>query len=328
MIWSKHGTSVSIDALRAIQSLLPNAEIVQSDTTADADYGGTYSERPSIASAECVEEHRLVAHRVMGEPEVRFAGFLDGIQRAQIASHHRGIPIVVGTVAAAIRVRVNRRFATWGHGAPVMTRRLYMPLTLLNLNPDASVEGFGVVDTSHASADGALVSRHPAALRAVAFESLGRDRDDAERKLAELWCRDGAEPLYIDGGISGSAVVASANCAVGVVKTHRVLYADGDGLDVVMGLQRGERSSVFALPSRGRTPVISWYLRMRDPRGHDAMFGLVRIEAAEGGDLSVRANEISRWVLAEATPLSLPDGRWDRMVYGIRDCEQFLRAIA
>jgi len=74
--------------------------------------------------------------------------------------------------------------------------------------------------------------------------------------------------------------------------------------------------------------VVSWYLRLRNPHGHDAMFGLVRVEVADHGDYAARANDVSRWILAEVAPLSLPDGRWDKMVYGIRDCEQFLRAIA
>jgi hypothetical protein len=26
-------------------------------------------------------------------------------------------------------------------------------------------------------------------------------------------------------------------------------------------------------------------------------------------------------------PLALPDSRWDKMVYGVRDCEEFLRAV-
>ncbi len=328
MIWSKRGTSVSIAALRAIQSLFPDAEIVQPDASADEDYGGSYNDRPSIAAAECIEGRAFRAHRVIGEPVVRFAGFLDGIQRARIVSHQRGVPMVEGTVAAAIRVRVNRRAVTWGNRTPVSSRKLYMPLAHLGCESHTKVHAFDIVDTSHATQDGSLVSRHPAALRAVAFDCVGRDRDEAERRLAELWCVDGAEPLFVDGGISGSARVAAATCAVGVVKTHRILFADAEDLEVVMSLRRGERSSAFALPSRGRNAVVSWYLRLRDPRGRDALFGLVRVEAAPGGDVTDRANEISRWVLAEASPLSLPDGRWDRMVYGIRDCEQFLRAIA
>ena len=318
---------MSIDALRAIQSLLPDVEIVESDGPADDSYGGAYGEAPCIAAAECVEGHKLRAHRIVGEPEVRFAGFLDGIQRARIECHRNGVPIVCGTVAAAVRVRVNRRFTTWGHRTPVVSRRLYMPLVFLGCEGHTESNGFAIVDTSYDDR-AVLVSRHPGALRAVAFERVGRDRDDAERKLAELWCSEGAEPLFIDGGISGSARVASSGCAVGVIKSHQKLYAEGDALDVVMSLRCGERTSVFAPPPQRRQPVISWYLRLRDPRGHDAMFGLVRIEASVGGDVAARANEISRWVLAESAPLSLPDMRWDRMAYGIRDCEQFLRAIA
>jgi hypothetical protein len=319
---------VSIDVLRAIQSLLPDVEIVQADAPADESYGGAYGKEPNIAVAECVEGRALRAHRVIGKPEVRFAGFLDGIQRARIAGHRKGVPIVDGTVAAVVRVRVNRRFTTWGHRTPIVSRRLYMPSELLGCAGRTAVDGIEIVDTSYGMDNGERVSRHPAALRAVAFQYVGRDREMAEQKLAELWCADGAEPLFIDGGISGNGRVASSSCAVGVVKSHRTLYADGDGLDVVMSLRCGERSSVFAPSSTRRSPIVSWYLRLRDPKGHDAMFGLVRIEASAGGDIESRANEISRWVLAEATPLSLPDSRWDRMAYGIRDCEQFLRAIA
>jgi hypothetical protein len=137
--------------------------------------------------------------------------------------------------------------------------------------------------------------------------------------------------LFIDGGISGSERVAVSACTVGVVKSHRTLYADGDELQHVFELRRGERSSVFRITSPKRIPVASWYLRLRHPAGHDPLWGLVRVEIAQpsAGDHPVgeRADEISRWVLAETAPLSLPDGRWDKMVYGVRDCEEFLRAI-
>jgi hypothetical protein len=55
---------------------------------------------------------------------------------------------------------------------------------------------------------------------------------------------------------------------------------------------------------------------------------LLRIEIADTPDAVERANEISRWIFAESSPLSLPDGRWDKMAYGIRDAEEFLRAIS
>jgi hypothetical protein len=73
---------------------------------------------------------------------------------------------------------------------------------------------------------------------------------------------------------------------------------------------------------------MSWYLRVRDEKGHEPLWGLLRIEIAETDQPTDRADEISRWVMAETTPLSLPDGRWDKMAYGVRDCEEFLRAIS
>jgi hypothetical protein len=90
---------------------------------------------------------------------------------------------------------------------------------------------------------------------------------------------------------------------------------------------------VIRVEAYHRTPVASWYLRVRDPSGQDPMWGLLRVETAmpEVGAtpqaIADHANRVSRWVLAELMPLSLPDSRWDKMVYGIRDCEEFLRAL-
>lgn len=323
---------MSTDILRAIRALLPDAEIITGDMPADESLSGAYGDAPRLQRAELIERRAFRAVRVEGEPEVRFSGFLDGIQRVRIPCHLRGVPIVFGVVAAAIRLRVNRRFVSWGHRTPLVAPNLYMPLHHLGCDVTSVTGGFSIIDTSFEPGRSEPVSRHPAALRAVALEYVRRDREEAERRLAELWCGDGSggapAPLFIDGGISGSERVASARCAVGVVKSHQTLYAEGAALDVVMSLKRGERSSVFAIPSSRRATVASWYLRMRDPAGQDAMFGLVRIECAMSDDVAGRADEISRWVLAEASPLALPDKRWDRMAYGIRECEEFLRAIA
>jgi hypothetical protein len=62
------------------------------------------------------------------------------------------------------------------------------------------------------------------------------------------------------------------------------------------------------------------------------MWGLVRVEVALPGvidppAITRRADTVSSWILAESSPLSLPDARWDTMTYGIRDCEEFLHAI-
>jgi hypothetical protein len=107
------------------------------------------------------------------------------------------------------------------------------------------------------------------------------------------------------------------------------LYVTGEDLSTVLGLLERERSSVFEIVTRRRAPVASWYLRLRDATRRDPFFGLVRIEVPRirlDHDISAAADECSRAVLAERSPVSLPDGRWDTMAYGIRNCEDYLGA--
>jgi hypothetical protein len=294
------------------------------------------SDPPLLRSAQIVEGSSLRAIRVptpLTPDKSEFGAFLDGVQRVQVVGHHHGMPIVFGTASAAVRVRVDRRMITWGHEAPRVERRMYLPLRYLPAQAEWRATGamgyeWQIVDTSTADRNGDYPSQHPAVLLERAIRAVDREREALEDQLAEAWCARSEAPIYIDGGISRSAVVASSSSAIGVIKSHRTLYADGDALRVVLGLAQGERSSVFRVAPRSRSSVLSWYLRLRDPKGRDPMWGLVRVEVAECDRPAERADEISRWIMAETTPLSLPDGRWDKMAYGVRDCEEFLRAIS
>jgi hypothetical protein len=281
-----------------------------------------------------IEGHAVRAHRVRGEPLPEFAGFLDGTQQSHVARYDGGMPIVHGTVAAVVRVRRNRRLATWGRG-PGVERRLYAPCAYLPAAVCDALRALGVdvVDTTQPDAHGVVPPPHPFALLERAVHFVQADRERVERELAEAWCRTEGAPLFVDGSIQGSERVAAAPCVAGVVKSHRTLYVDGDALQVVLALPAAHRSSVLRVAIGRRAPVASWYLRLRDPAGHDPMWGLVRVEASlpDAADppdaLAERADLVSRRILAEASPLALPDGRWDKMAYGIRDCEQFLKAV-
>ena len=289
------------------------------------------NDAPRLISATVLEGGALRARRVFDPPEPAFRAFLDGTQRSEVASHLGAAPIIVGHAAAVVRERRNRRMHTWG--LPLRETRLYAPRALMDAHAWETllaVAGPRLVDTSDVES---AVGTHPFALRDAAVHLVQRHREDLEQQLAERWCSLQREPLFIDGGISGSEAVAVSGCTVGVVKSHRTLYAEGAALAAILGLGHRERSSVFRITSPKRTTVASWYLRLRDPVGRDPMWGLVRVEVAHPGPEALhrigdRADEVSRWILAEASPLSLPDARWDKMVYGIRDCEEFLRAVA
>lgn len=329
-------------SLRSAQRLLgrwvPSARVaVGAGPTLETLPGGT--ESPRLVAPRMVEGTALQRRRVPGEPTPGCTAFLDGIQRSRVVTYHDGVPIVHGTVAAVIRVRQGRRLNTHSTG-PRVNRALYIPRALVppRLWNDASAGPWPVVDTGEpmegttwgtsVSADPALAV-HPEALaeRAVHFVEVARQ--EAERMLAEQWCASEQSPLYVDGSVSGSDRVAASPWCFGVVKRHGTLYVAPDSLAVLSALSPGQRTTAFRITAARRVPVLSWYLRLRDAAGRDPTWGLVRVEVADTPaiDVGARADEVSRWVLAERAPVSLPDSRWDTMAYGIRDCEEFLRSI-
>ena len=317
-------------ALKLLMQRLPG--ISEINTSVEVDSAGSL-DQPQLRSAQIVEGSVMRARKIPGisrDMRSGFGAFLDGAQKVRLIARHEGVPLVLGTTSAVVRVRVNRRMTTWGHQPPKVEYKLYLPLRYLPPLADLPLgeTGLAVVDTSKADANGDYPSAHPQVLLDRAIRAIDQQREALEDQIAEAWCSRNEAPLFVDGGINRSAVVASSGCAVGVIKSHRTLYVEDDALKVVLNLAVNERSSVFRVSPRARNAVLSWYLRQRSTEAHDPLWGLVRVEMSERDNPSDRADEISRWILAEKTPLALPDGRWDKMSYGVRDCEEFLRAIS
>jgi len=315
--------------------------LFQHDAAALRDLGPTLEttvtppEPPRVIQSDVIESTTVRSHRIVDPPTTGFDAFLDGAQESKVIHYADGVPIVFGRVAAVVRQRVLRRMVTWKR--PLCRSRLYIPRDLVppTLWMRVVDAGFDTVDTSDRESSTAWTADdpHPFALAQRALDAVKRDREAAERQFAEEWCATQQESLFIDGSIASSSRVAAAPNAVGVIKSHRTLYVAGAAMRVVQSLPVNHRSSVIRVEAYHRTAVASWYLRIRDCVGHDPMWGLLRVETAlpdigtSPQAIADHANLISRWVLAELMPLSLPDARWDKMVYGIRDCEEFLRSL-
>jgi hypothetical protein len=283
---------------------------------------------PRLETATPLEGAAIAARRVDAAPVVGFGAFLDGIQRSHVRAHLGAVPIVHGAVAAAVRERVARRMRTWD--LPLTSHALYLPFPAVP-PPLLSqmVERCDLVDTLADHDVEQPAPQHPGDLAARALTAIQRRREREERQLAEAWVASGTAPLLMDGGIAGSEVVARSEKVVGAVKSHRTLYVTGESLPVIVGLREGERTTAVVLTSPRRIPVATWYLRLREPGARGPFFGLVRVEVAhlDATAITSRADLVSRWLLAERTPVALPDTRWDVMVYGIRECEDYLSAI-
>ncbi|MFN8571877.1 MAG: hypothetical protein U0132_07455 [Gemmatimonadaceae bacterium] len=305
---------------------LPGVDLA-SDSAPTLEASDLPTEPPHTRDCVVIEGDRLEAVALSSEPMVGFAAFLDGVQTSRPWGYEAGIPIVFGHAAAAIRVRIDRRLTSWGE--PREFGGMYAPLALLSASTRAALTSLDVplVDTLGASPD----IPHPLQLLRSAIHAVQRDREQMEQACAEAWCARESSPLFVDGGLPRGERSAVAPWCVGVVKSHHTLYAQGEALRIIASLGESQRTRVFRIEPTWGPAVASWYLRVRRSSGMDPLWGLVRVEVAlpdkaDQAVLADRADLVSRWILAERAPLALPDGRWDRMAYGVRDCETFLRA--
>jgi hypothetical protein len=290
-------------------------------------------DRADFAAAEVeariVEGHeQLRAIPVQRATSSGFTAFLDGIQRAEVKLYHGPVPLVYAYGAAVVRKRDQRR--VMGPGLLQEHEAVFFPFRLLD---PAQVGALGVLpeqmlDSSPRSDQ--PLPLFPPALYACAAQAIDRWREGIEREVAHRWCASAHDSdwLLVDGTLTISPELSARQHTAGLIKSQRTRFFDGADARTLLGLRAGERSSVFEPLTRRWTPVHSWYLRLRDPLGHDILWGLVRVEIAARRDSARLADLVSSWLLNELKPLTLPAASWDRLLYPIHDCEQFLRARA
>lgn len=282
---------------------------------------------PVTHSARLVEgEGSLGAQEVPEATGSGFTHFLDGIQDSRQVCLWEDVPVVWGTWSACIRRRNSQRLMETHHPHCRQESALFFPFKLIEPEHFASY-GLQCIDTSrHFKKEGD--EDHPACIRQAAVQEVGLQRQTLERKLTSDWSGDAEDEwLLVDGSLPGAMVPGETRNMIGLIKSHQARYFTGEEQRRIMRLPCAERTSVFQPHRRTYQPVYSWYLRLRDNDLQDWSFGLIRVEAQADATSIEMADTVSGWILAERTPLSLPDGRWDRMIYPIRDCEQYLRSL-
>lgn len=273
---------------------------------------GFGEQQPQMSSAVLLEPP-LQAHSLNAiDPlDSQFSYFLDGIQRSWLMYLVDYVPVYYGYTAAVIRQRSDRHLHTWLHQ---VHEAIYLPFAHIAPAELANLQkqDFQLIDTLPKQ------ELHPLSLRDSAREAIANRRQQLESELAEQWIKAQCSGwLVIDG-----AIHELHPRAIGVIKSHNTQYFPFPEQAVILGLRAGQRSSLFQ-PAQ-RQGVCSWYLRLRENNSNDPYFGLIRIESSL--KTPEQADQISLWLMAERRPLSLPDNRWDRLIYPIRDCEQYLRS--
>lgn len=311
-----------LDARRDLQRLLAGAGGV----LGAADYLG--SAGPPIptpfGSAEAVEGEVVTAIDV-GEPVPLTGdiGFVDGIQRFSVVAWLGVVPVVRAAVGAAALRRRDGLLAP--AVAPPIDEFIVVPPDGLDAGFLAELETLPFPVYRCSGADRA----HPILDLQRAVEVVESRRAALERRCSREFRRVAPDAwLVVDGAVRGLDAVPNTERVMGVIKSHETQFLAGRDFETALRLGEGQRTSVFRRFDERTDPVYSWYLRLWDWRGHDLLYGLLRLERVPDSCVLDDVHDVSRWLLAERAPLAARDRRWDRLVYPMHQVEQFLKARA
>lgn len=275
------------------------------------------AEEATIRLGRLLEDLPIAGHPVgNAESWPGTVAFLDGTQRYEVMAYAGASPVVVAEIAAGVLERRDRQL----HVAEVARRRLLIARPEVLRQLEGAIEGHAAValpddSPAHPVHDFQLARREVDAARGRLEVELGH----RYRSASNAW-------LLVDGSLAESPQWASDPRMLGIAKSHATLpFADTD-LEQYLRLPPGHRSPLFQPAGNEVAPVHSWALRLWPWEGKDLLHGLIRVEAAPAVTSREGADQLSRWLLAERSPLSAPDPRWDRLLYGIRAVEQYLRA--
>ena len=256
-------------------------------------------------------------HHFPGEPSLIAdqVAFLDGTQHVELVGYVGTDPVVAAVIRAGVRVRVDRRTTA----AVTRERRIAVARAVVLDAASAALAGHELVVLDDSE------PRHPFRDLERAHAEVDSARRALEADVARTFRNDNDCWLIVDGPLAVAPGSSSDARMVGVVKTHGQLALDGDALDAFLTVPAGQRTSVFALRSRQGSSLHAWGLRLWPWRGHDLFHGLVRVEMSSHHATSPTVDAVSRWLLAERVPLA-SGPRADRLLYGVHDVGEFLRA--
>ena len=273
--------------------------------------------------------------------EFRF--FEDGRQRTIQIGYIRAtygtnlvlIPVHFFVVSSVILERDDRKLKLWK--GPLLEQGILVPQSLV---PDQTVltefaeAGLTIVDTE--SPDGSPGDYYDMRRRA-----LRRSKDrrlSVEQTLISQWRADAAAAnafLVVDGTLMNMRDEQNVERCVGVSKSFGSRYFEISKHNQILQMTACQRSWAFRFHDeeadlrKGVRERLSWYVRLRERRGGDPEFGLIRVEIAKKyiGEAGARADRFSRSLLSERLPTAYPAPRWDKHLYPICGCEAYLRSI-
>lgn len=304
--------------LRELFSKIPDACVVAlSAREEDLNQFANAAQDSTAEDADLVEDGPFGPIPVALRPESGFTHFLDGAQRSWRVGYVGLAPIYLAHTSAGLLRRVDREV--------LPPEKCHYSGELELVVPEyASLDAFPTVGRLTV---GVAPEETEMSMKQRIANAVSARRDERETEVARGF-RDGC--LLVDGGIGQILERMPEGITVaGIVKSHqRQYFASKERVRVILDLKAGERTAVFLRERnhpQGRE-AYSFYLKLHSSDEQGPLYGLVRVEVPATTAMLAMVEEISAWLLAERAPLSLPDARYDKMLYPIRLVERHLKA--
>ncbi len=298
---------------------------------------------PKQNGAEIIENNGEFSTKQVGitSESSGFSYFLDGIERKKILFYYRSIPVIYGYIAGVVLKRTDKKMHSIN--LEKSEENFYVPVQDAPDSPghyfsEQERESLGKKTVKNIGKTGIKQGEGypvlPEQMIQAAHSEIQTARNRIEESLVKNWIDGGFNDgwLFVDGRLENKnkELILGANIA-GIIKSHHASYFCHENQYKIYSMKKGERSVVF-MPKddKGKKEnVYSWYLKIHyDKRLGDNNFGLIRIEVPAQDRFLDKADEISSWVLLETKPVAFPASRWDRMVYPIKYCEDYLKSKA
>ncbi len=320
-----------------------NIRVNRANGNQDFDFAKYQPQETEYVEAQIVEDNGAFCTKKIkvSASGSKFNYFLDGIEKKRILMYYNFIPFTYGYMSAVIMKRTDKKMHSIG--LKRAEENIYLPFKFNGDEPEFYLEAEDFKDyninpinigiKAKGESDYPLM---PEEFEKKAHSAIQENRRHMESTMANEWAlefKNSDDWLYVDGGLTNisSELMKKAN-VVGVIKSHNVQYFDYEKLCRIYNIKKGERSCAFRPKRRFKnTPekVFSWYLRLHSDKNYGKMdFGIIRVEIPDRADLLSKVDEISSWILLEANPIAFPESRWDRMIYPIKYCEDYLKCKA
>lgn len=175
-------------------------------------------------------------------------------------------------------------------------------------------------------------------LRMRALQKAKDLRLEIETQLIRRW-RGSSDALQnflvVDGTLMNFRDEDNVERCIGVSKSFNTRYFDSSDHNRILQMREFQRSWTFSFHDEGEDPRLgvrerlSWYLRLRRRSNDDPEFGLVRVEISQRHKSKHKeyADRFSRSLLSERLPTAYPSPRWDKHLYPIQACEDYLSSV-